>query len=275
MSQRCLLRVFLVAGIALSLSGCSSPGNSDTTPSAPSSTPASTRTTATPKPSPSPSPTPTTPLTPKTRPLQAKCHDDRFTDTVSVTSLEEAWLLDPAMRAHCEVSDVDSSVLLVEETEALQTTGRSIESLDTLYSMCMETQVYPEIMTSLSAAQIPEANGMLTLCPEHDDAARVQELIDAGIADQELEAAGQLFGPGTFRIGAEIQPGRYYSERSDGSTFEGCYWEVTDSAGNIVDNNFVTSAFRAEVSIPSSGYSFTSESCGVFRPVERHRNVWA
>ena len=38
--------------------------------------------------------------------------------------------------------------------------------------------------------------------------------------------------------------------------------ERLDSSGEIIDNNFINSGFRAEVSIKSSDYSFTAEGCG-------------
>lgn len=68
------------------------------------------------------------------------------------------------------------------------------------------------------------------------------------------------FGPGTYRVGTMIEPGTYVSE-SD-TPREGCYWERTDAAGNIIDNNFISSSFRAEVTIMAGDYSFTSERCG-------------
>ncbi|MEW1990040.1 hypothetical protein AB0365_15485, partial [Brevibacterium casei] len=59
---------------------------------------------------------------------------------------------------------------------------------------------------------------------------------------------------------ADIQPGTYVAESE--TPFENCYWERLDSSGEIIDNNFINSGFRAEVSIKSSDYSFTAEGCG-------------
>ena len=71
---------------------------------------------------------------------------------------------------------------------------------------------------------------------------------------------GKIFNSGTYKVGADIQPGTYVAESE--TPFENCYWERLDSSGEIIDNNFINSGFRAEVSIKSSDYSFTAEGCG-------------
>ncbi|MBB4930636.1 hypothetical protein F4561_001456 [Lipingzhangella halophila] len=75
--------------------------------------------------------------------------------------------------------------------------------------------------------------------------------------------SGPWFGPGAFLVGDEIQPGTYYSE----GELDGCYWERSDSAGEIIDNDFLTSGRRVQVTIAASDYSFNSRSCGTWRPV--------
>ena len=61
-----------------------------------------------------------------------------------------------------------------------------------------------------------------------------------------------------------IQPGTY---RSSGR-MEDCYWERTSESGEIIDNNFATSARSITVTIRSSDGQFTSESCNVWKPVK-------
>lgn len=61
-----------------------------------------------------------------------------------------------------------------------------------------------------------------------------------------------------------IPPGTY---RSSGR-MEDCYWERTSEAGDIIDNNFASSAQSITVTIRSSDGQFTSEGCNVWKPVK-------
>ncbi|MFJ3283284.1 hypothetical protein [Streptomyces halstedii] len=63
---------------------------------------------------------------------------------------------------------------------------------------------------------------------------------------------------------ATIPPGTY---RSKGA-MEDCYWERTTEAGEIIDNNFATSARSITVTIAASDGQFTSERCAVWKPVK-------
>jgi hypothetical protein len=105
---------------------------------------------------------------------------------------------------------------------------------------------------SASPEQIPEITGALRLCPSHPLAAELRATINRGRAEAALEAAGRLFSAGTYLVGDEIGPATYYIE----GEIEGCYWERQDSAGEIIDNNFVETGWRVEVTIRSSGYAF-------------------
>ncbi|MFD3336136.1 hypothetical protein ACFWV1_26335 [Streptomyces sp. NPDC058700] len=61
-----------------------------------------------------------------------------------------------------------------------------------------------------------------------------------------------------------IPPGTYRAE----GRMENCYWERTSEAGEILDNNFATSARKITVTIRSSDGQFTSEGCAVWKPVK-------
>src|SRR5699024_12264057 len=71
---------------------------------------------------------------------------------------------------------------------------------------------------------------------------------------------GERFGNGTYRVGEDIQPGTYVVEV--GEAFDGCYWQRLDASGNTIDNNFISSGFRAEVTIAASDHSFNTKRCG-------------
>ncbi|MEU0275363.1 hypothetical protein [Streptomyces sp. NPDC006307] len=62
----------------------------------------------------------------------------------------------------------------------------------------------------------------------------------------------------------KIPPGTY---RAKGQ-MEDCYWERTSKSGEILDNNFATSAREITVTIRSSDGQFTSERCAVWKPVK-------
>lgn len=201
------------------------------------------------------------------RPLRGSCKSTDYRET-TVTSLSQALSLSPEMRKECSVSFLDSSVSLPEEEAALQASGSAKVTLKGLYGICMRPSIYNDSMTSLSESQLAEAKGVLALCPKFEDAERLQQLITAGEADRQLEASGQKFAGGTYRIGSDIQPGTYYSEwsRAEGN-FDSCYWELLDSAGNIIDNNFVSGALRVEITVPADAYSLSVQACGTFRPI--------
>lgn len=80
------------------------------------------------------------------------------------------------------------------------------------------------------------------------------------------------YSSGTYRVSSKpgtvddpaIPPGTYRSE----GKLEDCYWERTSESGEIIDNNFATSARRITVTIRASDGQFTSERCGVWKPVK-------
>ncbi len=59
-------------------------------------------------------------------------------------------------------------------------------------------------------------------------------------------------GPGTYRVTGQL---------------EDCYWERTSRSGEILDNNFATSAQEITVRIRASDGQFTSRDCGTWKPV--------
>lgn len=64
---------------------------------------------------------------------------------------------------------------------------------------------------------------------------------------------------GVYVVGTDIQPGVYEAT----GELDGCYWERQDANGEIIDNNFMSAAARAEVTIQASDYAFMTEGgCG-------------
>jgi hypothetical protein len=114
----------------------------------------------------------------------------------------------------------------------------------------------------VSGAQVAEAETALLLCPNHPDGPAIRSRIaDRGVLKAQRKQ-GRAFADGNYRVGSQVQPGTYFVE-----DVSNCYWERLDSAGNIIDNNFVTDALRVEATIGSGDFSFHTEGCGMWRPV--------
>jgi hypothetical protein len=166
----------------------------------------------------------------------------------------------------CEATR-DPVALLPFEQQAASASGYPAgTSIATLYELCARvdpnnTYIGPEFI--LSAEQIAEVTGMLTLCPAHPQAAQLHDAVARAQAEAAATAAGELFYAGTFLVNVEIKPGTYAVE----GDITNCYWERTDASGEIIDNNFITGARRVQVTIRASDYSFHNEGCGKWRKV--------
>lgn len=67
-------------------------------------------------------------------------------------------------------------------------------------------------------------------------------------------------GGGSRPVGTgddEAQPGTWVTYHVDG-----CYWERLDNRGEIIDNNFASSAPQVQVTISSNDFAFNSNGCG-------------
>lgn len=80
-----------------------------------------------------------------------------------------------------------------------------------------------------------------------DPAPVVEDEYDIGGEEEELKIP-----PGTYRAKGRM---------------DDCYWERTSRSGEILDNNFATSAREITVTIRKSDGQFTSERCAVWKPV--------
>ena len=103
--------------------------------------------------------------------------------------------------------------------------------------------------------------GIPKLCPEYSGAVKAA-------ASGKFE---RWYGDGTYVVtskkadeGQTIPPGTYRAE----GWMENCYWERTSEGGDIIANNFATSARKITVTISSSDGQFTSEGCATWKPVK-------
>lgn len=208
--------------------------------------------------------------------LIIECHDAESEVFTNFASPEEAWKAPRENRASCgssfksqgdlwDDSFFENYILTDTEEAAIETAKYEDESsIGTLYSICAESDL-GDVEQSLpwSSGQIAERKGALVLCPDHPDREAVEERMEKGLEEEEARSRGEIFNDGTYKVGEDLQAGTYVTESEE--PFDGCYWERLDSSGEIIENNFVNSGFRVQVTISSSDYSFSAERCGQWR----------
>ena len=154
---------------------------------------------------------------------------------------------------------IDSQISEYDEWETEERGNEQKRDLLYFYGHCTQKDMHPYGSGNEGEDYVQETvQFVMELCPEHPNAEQVAEAagVEAG-KDAEREE-GTRFEDGTYRVGEDIKPGTYVTTTLE----DGCYWERTDANGNTIDNNFMNSALRAQVTIGSADYSFTSERCG-------------
>lgn len=140
------------------------------------------------------------------------------------------------------------------------------DSIATLYGICAKMAGIP-IDEVRSGGQADELAGAVMVCPDHPKIDTMKATVVSGeVLVAEEKAKAEAVENGTYiasrdtpyRVGTEVQPGTY---RTTGE-FSDCYWEISDAAGNIMDNNFATFATDITVTIPATAAGFTTKSCG-------------
>lgn len=113
-------------------------------------------------------------------------------------------------------------------------------------------------------AIIAETNSGCELYGEAPWAFATQDGTRLECVNDTLYLQGQpLSGPiyvGDYKVGTgtgELSHGTYVA-----TDVKNCYWERLDANGNIIDNNFINAAPRAQVTVRSSDYAVNFEGCG-------------
>ncbi|MFZ3475294.1 hypothetical protein ACODT3_42690 [Streptomyces sp. 4.24] len=73
------------------------------------------------------------------------------------------------------------------------------------------------------------------------------------------------FVAGTYEVGSgakQMPAGTYVAA----GALRDCYWERTSKSGEVLDNQFATSAQEARVTVRAGDGQFTSRGCGAWRP---------
>ena len=147
---------------------------------------------------------------------------------------------------------------LNDAISALEQAGEDIDALDAKYSE--EIGDLPDRESALQEGIEQLAADQQVLDDARRDTLTLLKGVRrrekaVGIVEREIEA-NTIRGNGTYRVGADIQPGTYRSEPNRGS----CYWSVNADANgaNILSNNFGSGPQLAQV---GAGQFFETSSC--------------
>lgn len=183
------------------------------------------------------------------------------------STMEEVWATGKEL--DCEASGPTTQLSQMQQELLTLADYDDPESLKYIYGNCAST-VLPTAGWPLGGPQDKEAQAMLMLCPDNPLAATVRETMaareqqDAEI-DQLVAEKRFIYGDRSYLVGTELMPGTY---RTVASEVKDCYWEISDSNGNIIENSFVTFSPSVTVSIPSNATGFTTERCGAWKPAD-------
>ncbi|MCC3292602.1 hypothetical protein [Arthrobacter sp. zg-Y1110] len=229
---------------------------------------------ATPKATATPKPTRT--ATPTATPSPAgisiefdSCYIPSQQKSMDFASLQEIWAY--PVPVHCS-SNVQSQGTPSEvQMKALEAAGAEYRhtALKSLYGVCADTEGIP-IDKVVSGAQAKELAAAYILCPDHPKAAVIEATIASGqslIAEEEANrlaiAEGRQVDSGKYLVGVDVQPGVW---ETVGPKVTECYWEISDAAGNIIENNFINVAPQFSITIPEGAAGFTVQGC-TFRKI--------
>lgn len=247
--------VVVVFAAMLMISGCSS-----AEPEAQSSPTPSVAEKSTPKPSVTPKPPSLKTVTFKCnwQEPSAKIGQPAEYKSATYSDVHDAWAAGVAFSG-CEATLSSSGVYSTDELAAVTVAYPDEplpEKVKYLWGSCAETAGFYQTNGPINEKQSIEAAGSLMLCPDHPSAT----IMANGSIEQQERNNGTRFGSGVFEVNTRIQPGIY---RTTGDV-QNCYWERLDSAGEIIDNNFVSAATQAEVTVQASDFSVHFSGCGEF-----------
>jgi hypothetical protein len=267
MHLRGVLPPALVA-VVLVLSACgqaSPPAEPEPGPSEPTS----------PSPSATPSRTPTPTPTARVETVEVHCLSPGGTgQAVQLTiprenpDFSKAWAAPSGGR--CEMPYLDGARAEATPTTDLEraayaASGYTGNDVGTLYAMCAAVRADDVVLAEthvMSAVQVAETQGMLTLCPQHPLAAQYLDAIDRA-----TNPARQQEHPvydGNYVVGSDLPAGTY---RTTGTEWDACYWARVQGDGAIIENDFVTFAPDGITVTVHDGEGFQSQGCSPWEKV--------
>ncbi|MDM7990703.1 hypothetical protein [Arthrobacter sp. zg-Y877] len=178
-------------------------------------------------------------------------------------SLEEVWD-QPVPLTDCHYGTQSEGIPSELELAAIEAADYRLEGLDSLYSLCTVLSG-PPIDKVFTAMQAKELEGAYMLCPNHPKATAIEAslaygrtLVAAEDASKLASEEGRQVASGHYLVGIDIQPGTWETVLDKVTN---CYWEVSDAQGNIIQNNFVSTAPRFSVDVPTYAAGLTLEGC--------------
>lgn len=103
-------------------------------------------------------------------------------------------------------------------------------------------------------AEVAETVIIPTICPD-----QIGVIADAKSGNF-TKTFPTAFADGKYIVGEDISPGTYVIP----TRVADCYWERSDSQGNIIDNNFISISPSVTVTITEADSGFTSRNCGTW-----------
>lgn len=151
------------------------------------------------------------------------------------------------------------------EVAAYAASGYTGNDVGTLYAMCAAVRADDVVISEthiMSATQVAEIQGMLTLCPQHPLAAQYLNAVDkATNPDRQQE---HPVSDGNYLVGSDLAAGTY---RTTGTEWDGCYWARVQGDGAIIENGFVTFAPDGITVTVHDGEGFQSQGCASWKKV--------
>lgn len=201
--------------------------------------------------------------------VNIECEDNRGTWVKDIDRVrpnwKQVWAKPLRGNAFCEYYGENLAPITSLEQNIWDAERRPDElTLSIPYSQCAESGTgWMKNEWPASPEQVREAETALKLCPNHPQAAAIRSRISEQREFRDALNDGRAFSDGNHRVNSKIQPGTYFS-----TNVTNCYWERLDSAGNIIDNAFVSDGLRVETYISSSDFSFHTDGCGTWQKVE-------
>lgn len=179
----------------------------------------------------------------------------------------QAWA--QANGGRCEIPQdlPDRTVRPVTDLEkaVYAASGYTENNIGTIYGLCASVQTDNVLLRPehvMSDFQVKETQAMLLLCPAHPQAVLLADKADISTNP---ERADELpVSDGKYVVGVDLSAGTY---KTQGTSWEACYWARVQGDGTIIDNNFVTFAPEGVTVTVNDGEGFESSGCGPWNKI--------
>ncbi|NLE43446.1 MAG: hypothetical protein GX620_01890, partial [Chloroflexi bacterium] len=191
--------------------------------------------------------------------------DESLADFAPVPEIETCWEEMLSVHEHSKDvlvrwfnSDIDSSEVIAEMEPLLADAERAL--VDAERTLADEYGLPSKDLTTARQDLVQELRDTISgvVTPEPSDQATATDE-SAPSPSAGADGAVAAFGDGTWRVGADIEPGTY---RADSAS--GCYWERISDFGGGIDSIIANGNPRgpAVITIAPTDAGFVSQRCG-------------